>query len=283
MYIGEVGQPRQQVAHNPVSVVCDEDKMVVTVQRDLYGNGKLVKASDLSLGSQLCPPESLNSETTVVFRVGLQECGNTPQMTADLLLYSTFLTYKPSSATNLPITRTSSAVIPIKCYYPRHDNVSSNAIHPTWVPYSSTLTYEEKLNFSLRLMNDDWSGPSSSIVFQLGEPLKIEATVDANNHIPLRILVDRCVATLNPNTTQGPSYEIIAYNGCLIDGKQEDSSSAFRAPRPDPSKLQFSVDAFMFINANSPLIFITCFLRAVTNDASPDALNKACSYSKTNR
>ncbi|XP_073479970.1 zona pellucida sperm-binding protein 3-like [Aquarana catesbeiana] len=277
----DIGQPRQQVAYNPVSVVCDEDKMVVSVQRDLFGNGNLVKVSDLSLGSQPCNPDASSSDTTVVFRVGLQDCGNVPQMTADLLMYSTFLTYNPSSATNLPITRSSSAVITIKCYYPRHDNVSSKAIHPTWVPFSSTETIEEKLNFSLRLMNDDWSGPSPSIIFELGEPLNIEAAVDTDNHVPMRILVDRCVASLNQDTTQGPSYEIIAFSGCMVDGKQEDSSSAFRTPRSHPNKLQFSVDAFKFVNVDSPVIFITCFLRAAADDTSPDVINKACSYSKT--
>nr|DBA29704.1 TPA: hypothetical protein GDO54_005766 [Pyxicephalus adspersus] len=282
IYIGEAGQPRQQVAYNPVSVVCIEDRMVVTVQRDFFGNGKLVKASDLSLGPQPCNPDpSSTDETNVVFSVGLQECGNTPQMGTELLMYSTFVTYNPSLTTNLPITRTSDVVIHIKCYYPRYSNVSSKAIQPTWVPFISTATYEEKLNFSLHLMNGDWDGPSPSIVFEVGEPLNIEASVNTDNHAPMKILVDRCVATPYNDTTQGPSYDIIAYNGCLIDGKQEDSSSAFRVPRPQPNKIQFAVDAFKFADVDSSMIFITCFLRAVPADTVPDATNKACSYRKT--
>ncbi|KAM5170381.1 zona pellucida sperm-binding protein 3-like [Mantella aurantiaca] len=280
-YIGEVERPKQQEAYNPVSVVCNEDKMVVTVQRDLYGNGKFVKASDLSLGIQPCNSASSVTDTTVVFSVGLQECGTTPQMTEYLLMYSSFLTYNPSPASNLPITRINSATIPIKCYYPRYDNVSSKAIHPTWIPFSSTATYDTALNFSLRVMNGDWSGPSLSMVFELGEPLNIEASVDAGNHAPMRILADRCVATLNRDTTKGPSYEIIAFNGCLVDGKQEDSSSAFRTKRPQPNKIQFTVDAFKFIDVDSSVIFITCFLRAIPAETAPDATNKACSYSKT--
>ena len=31
--------------------------------------------------------------------------------------------------------------------------MSSNAIRPTWVPFRSTLSVEERLMFSLRLMN----------------------------------------------------------------------------------------------------------------------------------
>lgn len=39
---------------------------------------------------------------------------------------------------------------------PRRENVSSNAIRPTWAPFSSTLSAEESLVFSLRLMNGRW-------------------------------------------------------------------------------------------------------------------------------
>lgn len=39
---------------------------------------------------------------------------------------------------------------------PRRENVSSNAIRPTWAPFSSTLSAEERLVFSLRLMNGRW-------------------------------------------------------------------------------------------------------------------------------
>ena len=34
--------------------------------------------------------------------------------------------------------------------------MSSNAIRPTWAPFSSTLSAEERLVFSLRLMNGKW-------------------------------------------------------------------------------------------------------------------------------
>lgn len=34
--------------------------------------------------------------------------------------------------------------------------MTSNAIRPTWAPFSSTLSAEERLVFSLRLMNGRW-------------------------------------------------------------------------------------------------------------------------------
>ncbi|XP_053575496.1 zona pellucida sperm-binding protein 3-like [Bombina bombina] len=253
--------------------------MVVTVLKDLYGNGKQVKASDLTLGSQLCGP-SFQREDSVVFQNGLQECGIQLQMSPDFVIYSTEITYKPTPLGNAPIVRTNDAVTIIKCYYPRHGNVSSDAIKPTWVPFISTISVEEKLVFSLQLMNDDWSAPETSMAFQLGDIFHIEASVDIANHVPMMVFVDRCVATLSPDTNSNPRYDIIDLNGCLLDGKQEDSSSAFRPQRPQPNQIQFTVDAFRFSGIAVSTIYITCNLRAVPVTQTPDRMNKACSFSK---
>ncbi|KAM4676048.1 zona pellucida sperm-binding protein 3-like [Discoglossus pictus] len=256
--------------------------MVVSVQRDLYGTGKLVKPSDLTLGPRQCKPSSLSTDTIVIFQNGLQDCGNTVQTTRDWLIYSTNLTYNPTPSSNSPIIRTNSAVVLIQCYYARHGNVSSNAIRPTWYPFSSTVSAEERMSFSLQLMNDDWTAPRTSTVFQLGDIFHIEASFDTGNHVPLILYVDSCVATLSPDVNSNPRYEIIALNGCLFDGKQADSSSAFRSPRTQPDKLQFMVDAFRFTGTDSSTIYITCNLRAAASTQTPDSVNKACSFSKTN-
>ncbi|CAH2272578.1 olfactory receptor, partial [Pelobates cultripes] len=281
--VGVVGQSRQlqTTVQHPISVQCMEDAMVVSVQRDLYGNGRLVKASDLSLGPRQCMPSSQSTVTTVIFQQGLQDCGNTLQMTSGYLIYSTYLTYSPTPSRNSPIIRSNSAVIPIQCYYVRHGNVSSNAIKPTWIPFASTISAEERLSFSLKLMNDDWSALRTSTVFTLGDIFHIEASVDTTNHVPMKIFVDSCLATLSPDATSSPRYEIIAQNGCLLDGKQEDSSSAFRSPRPTPDRLQFTVDAFRFVGPDNSMIYITCNLRAVAENQVPDPTNKACSFSKS--
>ncbi|XP_002932356.4 zona pellucida sperm-binding protein 3 [Xenopus tropicalis] len=263
----------------PIRVQCGEAQITVTVQKDLFRNGRMVKASDLSLGPQGCTPSSQGPDT-VTFQYGLQECGNRLQMTSNWLIYSTNLTHSPTPSRNSPIIRTNSATVPIQCYYPRNANVSSKAIKPTWVPYSSTLSMEERLSFSLKLMTDDWLSPRTSSIFHLGDIFSIEASVDTRNYGPMVIFVDRCVATQSPDMNSSPQYEIIAQNGCLVDSKQEDSSSTFWSPRPSPDKLRFKVDAFKFIGAGSSVIYITCSLRVAAADQGPDALNKACSFSK---
>ncbi|XP_075715394.1 zona pellucida sperm-binding protein 3-like isoform X2 [Rhinoderma darwinii] len=202
-------------------------------------------------------------------------------MTPDWLIYGTNLTYNPTSGTqSTSITRTGAAVVPIQCYYPRYGNVSSEDILPTWVPFATTVSSDERLAFSLRLMTEDWSAPRSSLVFNLGDVFYVEASLEAQDHLPMILFVDSCVATASPDVNSNPRYEIIAYNGCLMDGTQEDSSSAFRAPRPQPDKLQFMVDAFRFIDSQASSLYITCSLRAAADTQTPDPMHKACSYIK---
>ncbi|EMP30199.1 Zona pellucida sperm-binding protein 3 [Chelonia mydas] len=265
----------------PVMVQCEEAQVVITVHRDLFGVGRLIKAADLSLGLAACQYTSLNAvENTVTFTAGLHECGSTLQMTPDSLVYSTSLNYNPTPASNPVILRTNPAVIPIECHYPRKDNVSSKAIKPTWVPFSSTLSAEERLDFSLHLMNDDWSAERPSSGFQLGEVMHIQADVSTGNHVALRLFVDSCVATLSPDRDSSPRYAVIDFNGCLVDGRSDDTTSAFISPRPRQDTLQFMVDVFRFAGDARNLIYITCHLKVTAAEQAPDPLNKACSFNK---
>ncbi|PIO31795.1 hypothetical protein AB205_0025560 [Aquarana catesbeiana] len=235
--------------------------MVVNVQRDFYGIGKLVQPSDLSLGPRGCKPNPQSTDTTVTFQINLQDCGNMVQDTETLCLECSIQMENHRDCL-------------------MHSNVSSQAIKPTWVPFSTTVSLEERLSFSLVLMTEDWRGPRSSPIYQLGDILYIQASVDTRNQIAMILYVDRCVATISPDATSSPSYDIITDNGCLVDGTQADSSSAFIAPRVQTNTLQFTVDAFRFLGNDASLIYLTCYLRAAAATQVPDPMNKACSYSK---
>ncbi|XP_030354325.1 zona pellucida sperm-binding protein 3-like [Strigops habroptila] len=266
-------------SNQPVVVQCQEAQLVVTVNRDLFGTGRLVNAADLTLGPAACKHSSLN-QNSVIFTAGLHECGSVVQITPDSLIYRTLLNYDPSPASNPVIIRSNPAVIPIECHYPRRENVSSNAIRPTWAPFSSTLSAEERLVFSLRLMNEDWSAERPFTGFQLGDILNIQAEVGTESHVPLRLFVDSCVAALSPSTDSSPHYSIIDFNGCLVDGRLDDTSSAFITPRPREDMLRFRIDVFRFAGDTRNLIYITCHLKVTPADQPPDPLNKACSFNK---
>ncbi|NXX61960.1 ZP3 protein, partial [Scopus umbretta] len=279
----DVSQLQAAAPLHPVAVQCQEARVVVTVHRDLFGMGCLVKAAELTLGSAACLPIVWSTaETIVTFMAGLHECGSTLRLTPDALVYSMSLNYNPVPTGNPVIICTSPAVVPIECHYPRRDNVSSNAVKPTWVPFRSTLSSEEKLPFSLRLMNDDWSAERASTIFQLGEVLHFQAGVNTENHAPLRLFVDNCVATLTPDRSSAPQYVLIDFNGCLVDGQLDDATSTFISPRPRQDVLPFAVDAFKFAGDSSNLkqIYITCHLKVSLADQAPDPVNKACSFNK---
>ncbi|XP_037250247.1 zona pellucida sperm-binding protein 3-like [Falco rusticolus] len=277
----DVSQLQAVAPLHPVAVQCQEAQVVVTVHRDLFGTGRLVRAVELTLGSAGCLPVAPSAaEGTVTFVAGLHECGSTLKVTPDALVYSTSLNYNPVSAGNPVIIRTSPAMVPIECHYPRRDNVSSYGVKPTWAPFHSTLSSEEKLSFSLHLMNDDWSAERVSTIFRLGEVLHFQAGVNTENHAPLRLFVDNCVATLTPDRSSSPQYAFIDFSGCLVDGQLDDVTSTFISPRPRQDVLQFAVDAFKFAGDSRNLIYITCHMKVSLADQAPDPLNKACSFNK---
>uniref|UniRef100_A0A8C0RFQ1 Zona pellucida sperm-binding protein 3 n=1 Tax=Canis lupus familiaris TaxID=9615 RepID=A0A8C0RFQ1_CANLF len=267
----------------PVMVDCLESQLVVTVSKDLFGTGKLIRPADLTLGPENCEPlVSMDTDDVVRFEVGLHECGSRVQVTDNALVYSTFLIHSPRPAGNLSILRTNRAEVPIECHYPRHSNVSSQAILPTWVPFRTTMLFEEKLVFSLRLMEEDWGSEKQSPTFQLGDIAHLQAEVHTGSHMPLRLFVDHCVATLTPDRNAFPHHKIVDFHGCLVDGLYN-SSSAFKAPRPRPETLQFTVDVFHFAKDSRNTIYITCHLKVTPADRVPDQLNKACSFIKSTK
>uniref|UniRef100_A0A8C4YCX0 Zona pellucida sperm-binding protein 3 n=1 Tax=Gopherus evgoodei TaxID=1825980 RepID=A0A8C4YCX0_9SAUR len=211
---------------------------------DLFGTGLVLKL--LSMAFQTPMYTSVNPSMS-----------GSSQMTPDSLVYSTSLNYNPTPASNPVILRTNPAVIPIECHYPRKDNVSSKAIKPTWVPFSSTLSVEERLGFSLHLMNDDWGAERPSNGFQLGEVMHIQADVSTGNHVALRLFVDSCVATLTPDRDSSPRYAVIDFN--------DDTTSAFILRRT---------------HLSPGMIYITCHLKVTAAEQAPNSLNKACSFNK---
>ncbi|MEJ1272652.1 zona pellucida sperm-binding protein 3 isoform X2 [Cricetulus griseus] len=276
------GTPAPVRPTSSVEVECLEAELVVTVSRDLFGTGKLIQPGDLTLGSESCRPLVSVDTDVVKFKAQLHECSNGVQVTEDALVYSTLLLHEPRPVRGLSILRTNRAEVPIECRYPRQGNVSSHAIRPTWVPFSTTVISEEKLVFSLRLMEENWNTEKLSPTFHLGEAAYLQAEVQTGSHLPLQLFVDHCVATPSPDQTASPYHTIVDFHGCLVDGLSE-SFSAFQAPRPRPETLQFTVDVFHFANSSRNTIYITCHLKVTPANQIPDGLNKACSFNRTSK
>ncbi|KAL4701369.1 hypothetical protein H8959_015373 [Pygathrix nigripes] len=197
LWLLQGGASRAEMSVQPILVECREATLMVMVSKDLFGTGKLIRAADLTLGPEACEPlVSMDTEDVVRFEVGLHECGSSMQVTDDALVYSTFLLHNPRPVGNLSIVRTNRAEIPIECHYPRSGNVSSQAILPTWLPFRTTVFSEEKLTFSLRLME-----------------AHLQAEIHTGSHVPLRLFVDHCVATPTPDQNASPYHTIVDFHG----------------------------------------------------------------------
>ncbi|XP_051519294.1 zona pellucida sperm-binding protein 3-like [Myxocyprinus asiaticus] len=271
-------QLRHPVPANSVAAHCGENSIYVEVKEDFFGTGQLLMASAFTLGGCTAVGED-NTAQVLIFESELHGCGSIPTMTENELVYMFSLIYTPQEALHgSSIVRSSAALVGIECHYPRMQNVSSNALMPSWMPYATTRVAEDILVFSLRLMTEDWRFERPSNQYFLGDFINIEASVMSYNHVPVRVFVDSCLATTSPDINTTPSYTFIENNGCLVDAKITGSSSRFM-PRMRGDKLQFQLEAFRFQQLNSGLVYITCILKvaAAFNPTNPE--QKACSFS----
>ncbi|XP_058501417.1 zona pellucida sperm-binding protein 3-like [Solea solea] len=264
-------------AADSISAVCGESSVRVVVKKDLLGIDKPVLPSDVTLGG--CPATGEDPDAQVLlFESELHGCGSQLLMSPDSFVYVFMLLYSPSPLGDSPIIRTRDVSVNIECHYLRKHDVSSGLLTPSWAPFSVKKASEENLYFSLRLMTDDWQFPRPSAQFVLGEMMKFEVSVKQFHHLPLRVTVDSCVATLVPNIDTVPRYAFLGNNGCLFDSQLTGSSSRF-LPQSLDNTLQFEVEAFRFHQDHSGVIYITCSMRATAASATADATNKACSFS----
>uniref|UniRef100_A0A4W4ESQ1 Zona pellucida sperm-binding protein 3 n=1 Tax=Electrophorus electricus TaxID=8005 RepID=A0A4W4ESQ1_ELEEL len=242
----------QPAAAESIAAECGENEVYVEVKRDLFGTGELINPADLTLGGCAVTGED-SAAQVLIFQLALQACNSTTIMTQDELVYVFLLRYVPVTLAHTPVVRTVGAVTHIECHYPRRHNVSSNALMPAWIPYASTQVAEEQLVFSLRLMADDWQSERVSNQYFLNDVINVEASVIQFYHVPLRVYVDSCVATVVPDVNAVPRYAFIEEYGCLIDAKLTGSQSHF-LPQTEADRLRFHLEAFKFQQDNSGLV-----------------------------
>ncbi|KAM4554229.1 zona pellucida sperm-binding protein 3-like [Fundulus diaphanus] len=267
---------RHPVPAATVAVECREAIAHVEVKKDMFGTGQPINPNDLTLGN--CAPVAEDPVARVlIYEAELHLCGSQLMMTNDALIYTFVLNYNPTPVGLSPVVRTSQAAVIVECHYPRKQNVSSLPLDPLWVPFSAVKMAEEFLYFTMKLMTDDWVYERPSYQYFLGDLIRIEVTVKQYFHVPLRVYVDRCVATLSPDVTSSPNYAFIDNFGCLIDARITASDSQFMH-RTQENHLQFQLEAFRFQHTDSGVIYITCYLKATSTSQAIDSQHRACSY-----
>ncbi|KAK3552202.1 hypothetical protein QTP86_005258 [Hemibagrus guttatus] len=197
-----------------VTAKCNETAVRVEVRRDLFGTEAPLNIAALTLGG--CGASAVDASSQVfIYESALHGCNSKLTVTAKELVYIFTLGISSVSLMGTPIQRNAGAKVFIECHYPRLHNVSSSALLPAWIPYAAAQAAEELLVFSLRLMMDDWISERPSNQYYLGELINIEASVLQFNHVPLRVLIDSCVATAVPDINAVPRYSFIENYGQL--------------------------------------------------------------------
>ncbi|KAM7365332.1 hypothetical protein PAMP_016267 [Pampus punctatissimus] len=267
-------EQRVPVRAESVEVHCGEREVTIEVRQNFLGNGQLIHPSDLTLGG--CA--ALDAADHILqFQTELQGCGSTVRMTEEALIYTFSLMYSPTPIGITFILKTNPAEVEIECHYQRKYLVSSNAMKPTWEPFASNMLAEQQLRFSLHLMTEDWQSQRPSSVYFLSDVMHIEASVLQGHHVPMRVYVDSCVATVNPNPNSQPRYPFINNYGCLTDAKLTGAKSYFMQ-RSQEDKLNFQLKAFRFHQDHRNSLYITCHLKATTLSVPIDSQHKACSF-----
>ncbi|KAF7222921.1 zona pellucida sperm-binding protein 3 [Nothobranchius furzeri] len=211
------------------------------------------------LGS--CFPTSFTARE-VAFNVEFDDCSFRKLVTGDELTYSNDLIY-----TSSPDSSVLPFALPVVCSYKRPKDWYPMIYDPVFSTYGV-----EDLMFHLELMNADFSGPAESTEFSLGSIIPIMASVEQENHQPLLVLLEECVATTTPDLLPSAEvYKIITNKGCLVDSK----TSRSRFERQNVNDLMLSLQAFRF--ALGQEVYIHCSIMA-WDPNSLDETKKACHY-----
>uniref|UniRef100_A0A8C9YC89 Zona pellucida sperm-binding protein 3 n=1 Tax=Sander lucioperca TaxID=283035 RepID=A0A8C9YC89_SANLU len=258
---------------------CHEDSIEVVMKAYLFDPGLPVEPTHLRLGPFSAAQDHCTAKVSgngeYIIRAPLTDCGSKLMFTQSALQYNNLLLYSPPTSPG-DMFQTEGAAIPVQCEYERRYTVSSRALKPTWSPpFSIQSTHFLDLDFHLRLMTNDWRSERKSLVYFLGDMVNIEASVD-HHHLPLRLYVNSCVATLTSDVNSYPRYPFIDHQGCFTDSHLDGSSSRF-LPRVQDELLHIQLEPFFFHQDPRHTMYITCYLEAeLISNKYP--VKKACSF-----
>ncbi|KAG5272583.1 hypothetical protein AALO_G00167140 [Alosa alosa] len=212
-----------------------------------------------------CLPSSVN-EDGVLFHVGFNDCLFQRAVFEDKIIFMNLLSYRPNSA--VP-----SVFHIVDCVFDR-----PALLTPLAAQSGIPGTNEEKVVFSMELMNDDYSGPAPSTTFTVGSKISLRATVAVRTDAPQQIFLNECVMTESSDPyLANETYTIITDEGCLLESKY---GNATFLPREKPSEIRLSLAAFGF--ADTEEVYLHCKLVS-WQAQNLDVDMKACYYRKDKR
>ncbi|XP_065424474.1 uncharacterized protein LOC112060228 isoform X3 [Chrysemys picta bellii] len=136
-----------------------------------------------------------------------------------------------------------------------------------------------KINFTLRILNEDFSVMAEPPTYTPGSPIRVEAKVESSAGVSPRIYVDECYGSHAEHLSHSRRiYVIVNNHGCLHGGKSGDVAVWCR---PEDSALQFATPAFMLADEPEEKIYIHCLLTAWGQESLTSLGKKSCYYNST--
>ncbi|XP_067406305.1 uncharacterized protein [Emydura macquarii macquarii] len=133
-----------------------------------------------------------------------------------------------------------------------------------------------KMNFTLRILNEDFSVMAEPPTYTPGSPIHIEARVESSARVSPTIYVDACYGTQARHLSHSRRlYVIVNNHGCLHGGQTGDSAVWHR---PENSTLRFAIPAFLLADEAEEKIYIHCLLSAWGQESPPSLGKKSCYY-----
>ncbi|XP_044229848.1 zona pellucida sperm-binding protein 3 [Thunnus albacares] len=253
-----------------VSVTCSTSDFVVRVKPAFYGLG--ADAAELKLGSTCKSNGVLRPYGDLLFTYPLTACDSQRELTHGYLVYKLLLHYEPSPK-RFP-SRAHRVDVGIECRYQRNHHVYQLAVQPTW----QTAVVRKRLkgrpnDFQIELMNDSWSRPVKSQVYQLGQTVNFQVSAP---QLPTggKLYISSCYAAPSSGSKSSLKYTIIDNFGCMLDSKRDPGASQFIS-RTDKT-VRFSMKAFQFISDPDTEVDLHCKLFATSGKVGP--AQKSCTY-----
>ncbi|XP_050779831.1 zona pellucida sperm-binding protein 3-like [Gopherus flavomarginatus] len=136
-----------------------------------------------------------------------------------------------------------------------------------------------KMNFTLRILNEDFSVMAEPSTYTPGSPIYVEAKVESSAGVSPRIYVEECYGSHAKDLSRSRRiYVIVNNHGCLHGGK---SGNVAVWRRPEDSALQFAIPAFMLADEPEEKIYIHCLLTAWGQESLTNLGKKSCYYNST--
>uniref|UniRef100_A0A3B5ADX0 Zona pellucida sperm-binding protein 3 n=1 Tax=Stegastes partitus TaxID=144197 RepID=A0A3B5ADX0_9TELE len=254
----------------PFVLKCHEDSIEVVMRAQLFDPGLPAEPMRLRLGpardvqDRCIARVSGNGE--YIIRAPLAECGNKVMFTESAVLYSNLLLYYPPPSS--PGVQVEGAAISVQCEYKRCIYIIHRSLAVSFICIDGASKY-------------DWNSERPSSVYFLGDTVNIEASVD-HRHLPLRLFVSSCVATLTSDLIKTTSFEHTAAinlpGSCVpfyVKSDKDLGSNSRFLPRVHNNLLQIQLEPFLFHQDPRHTMYITCDLEA---EPKNNPVKRACSF-----